>query len=223
MYLPKLMDLDCSRLTVAPTGQGICVYNKDRSNKKIPLHIKTGPWVCPYGVDDKGGTVIPIPDDQYFKLEEIDTIGRAICRMFYTRLTGEDCPEDDEDLPYKSILHKDDDTDTIHLPGIMSDSIRVFDKYGDAIPDWTSYVASNFTSYFLLNLSTIKVYNGTFFWSIWPVQMKIMARNLLPVGSQVFTSIENLREALKDTVVTVTEEPDIDCVIDFDPDVNELL
>lgn len=234
--IPHLRNFDREKIRVIYHGSApkshseeprICVYYHE-DGQQTPLHVKMYNWTCPFGRDDSNQIVAIIPDDMYFQVEALDRLGRDICKMFHERVTGSSQPiEDDSDLPYKSLIHKDDGLDTIHLR--LSGNSRVFDSNNvrldeDQIAQCT---AGQFTANFLLSLSCLRVYQGHFFWSATPVQMKVCQFCTLPEGCIVFHSEDRLRDELSkrhDTVVDTRKEEETPVPVeDFDPDVNELM
>ena len=67
--------------------------------------------------------------------------------------------------------------------------------------------------------------NGKFYWSIQPLQIRIRKYCTLPQGCQIFQTEEDLQQELdRRTKITVKrKQPEEECVVDFDPDVNELI
>lgn len=220
--IPNLKDFDRSRVRVsaAADGDSIKIYYD-----KAPLHLKTSCWSCPFGISDAGQIVTIIPDDQYFQVEALDKLGQDICRHFHKKVLDTDPPDDNADLPYKSLIHRDDELDTLHLQ--LSDHTRTFDNNNiklepEAVKQFTS---GQFSANYLLSFTCLKIYNGHFFWAPWPAQIKVRKYCALPEGCQIFSNEEELKQELqerKQTVIKVREH-DEEPVMDFDPDVNELL
>jgi hypothetical protein len=219
--IPSLMDFDRSKVRVSPPTDGqIKIYYE-----KTPLHVKTSCWSCPFGKSDTGQIVGIIPDDQYFQVEALDKLGQDVCRHYHLKILGSEPPVDNDDLPYKSLIHHDDDLDTLHMQ--FSDKTRIFDNNNirlveDSVHQFTS---GQFSSNFLLSFAALKIYNGHFFWSPFPAQMKIRKFCALPEGCIIFNEEEPLKEELKKrkNVTIKVRVPDDEAVTDFDPDVNELL
>lgn len=233
--IPRLENFDRERIRVVYHGSApksdsdaeprINVYYQDEK-RQTPLHVKLYNWTCPFGRDDSNQIVAIIPDDMYFQVEALDRLGRDICKMFYERVTGGELAiEDDSDLPYKSLIHKDDGLDTMHLR--LSSNSRVFDSNNVRLDEEQAgqCTAGQFTANFLLSLSCLRVYRGHFFWSATPIQMKVCQFCTLPEGCIVFHSEDKLREELatRHNIVTEAREEEEAPVQNFDPDINELM
>jgi hypothetical protein len=233
--IPSLNEFQRSSIQVARTGDQINLYcvvkGPNGKNKKTPLHVKTNCWTCPFGRDDQGKLTVVISDEQYFKVEEIDQFGRDVCKYFL-KDDGKEVPDDPDDLPYKSLIQTMDGLDVLNLQ--MSDRTRVFDKNGIKLSEEQSgqWTAGQFAGNFLLSLG-LRVWsgedgtstNGKFYWSVQPVQVKIKRYCTLPEGCKIFESEAELQRALESRKkITIKRRVDDDeAVVDFDPDVNELL
>lgn len=231
--IPNLSDLQKSKIQVACNGDKINLYYVDQK-QKTPFHVKTGCWTCPFGRDDQGKITVVISDNEYFKIEELDNYGREVCKYFL-RQENVEIPDDPDDLPYKSLIHTVDGLDTLVLQ--LNDRSRVFDSNGVKLEDelaqqWTS---AQFSANFLLSLG-LRVWSGDgngnesgnpkhFYWSVLPSQIKIKRYCTLPTGCQIFeTEPAFTKEVDKRKKIEVRrKQPEEDSVIDFDPDVNELL
>jgi hypothetical protein len=224
MSIPTLKDFNRDNIQVQfnKDTQNINVYNV--STTKTPLHVKTSNWTCPFGRDDRNQLIVIIPDDQYYNVVMLDTLGRDICKMFYEKCTGNPLAPG-EDIPYKSLIHKDDGLDTLHL--LLTEHTRVFDNNNTKLDTEhvNQFTSGQFTANFLLSLSCIKVYNGVFFWSISPAQIKIRKYCTLPEGCIIFEDELQLKQHLneRDTLQIKAKEQSEEPVVEFDPDVNELL
>lgn len=230
-----LKNLNRKHIQISKTSDQINLYYSDtidQKTKRIPLYVKTNCWTCPFGRDDQGKLLAIIHDDEYFKIEELDSFGRDVCRYFL-KDSGEEIPNNSDDLPYKSIIQQVDGLDVLNLS--MNDATRVFDNNGvkltpEQINQWT---AGQFSANFLLTLNLRiwtaddggSITNGKFYWSVQPVQIKINKYCTLPEGCQIFENEElltkelDVRQESQIKVQVRDEEP----VTDFDPDVNELL
>jgi hypothetical protein len=224
--IPHLGDFKRDKVQVhinkdAPTPQVNVYYVQGKT--KTPLHLKVFNWTCPFGRDDRDQLVAIIPDELYFDLEALDKLGKDICKMFYTELTGKDL-DPDEDIPYKSLIHKDDGLDTVHLS--LSPQTRVFDNNNVKLgPEQiTQYTSGQFSANFLLSFACISVYNDYFFWSLLPSQIKVKKYCTLPEGCIIFEEEALLQQELETRrQVQVTTKVQDEPVADFDPDVNELI
>lgn len=234
--IPSLSGLKRSSIQVARNGNQINLYyvttQSNGKPKKTPLHIKTNCWTCPFGRDDQGKLIAAISDNQYFDIEELDRFGRDVCKYFLKH-EGHEIPDDLDDLPYKSLFHHIDGLDVLQLQ--MSDQTRVFDSNGvklstEQANQWT---AGQFSGHFLLSLG-LRVWtgddgslssNGKFYWTVQPVQIKVKRYFTLPKGCEIFDNVEEFEEEMdKRKKITVkTRVQDEEAVVDFDPDVNELL
>jgi hypothetical protein len=234
--IPSLNDLDRSKIQVARDGDQINLYYVDQTPadarpRKIPLHVKTSCWTCPFGRDDQGKLMVVIADGQFFKVEDIDKFGRDVCKYFLKH-DGQDIPDDPDELPYKSLIQNVDGLDVLCLQ--MSERTRVFDTNGVKIePDQAlQWVAGQFSGNFLLSLG-LRIWsgedgsntNGKFYWSVQPVQIKVRKYCTLPQGCKIFESEEELQEELnrRKKIHIKKKIQDDEPVVDFDPDVNELL
>lgn len=226
--IPHLKSLDRNKLQIVKSGDQINLYYVDESVKTM-FHSKTSCWTCPFGKDDQGKLITVVSDSDFFSLENLDQYGRDICKYFMKQ-EDLDIPEDDNDLPYKALLGKEDGLDVLNLT--INDSTRFFDNNGvrletDQISQFTS---GQFSAYFLLSFS-LRIWRSgdtisRFYWNITPAQIRIKKYCTLPEGCEIYEDEETLKEALKErkkVVIksrsSVTEEP----VQSFDPDVNELL
>jgi hypothetical protein len=226
--IPHLKSLDRNKLQVVKSGDQINLYYVDDSKKAL-FHTKTTCWTCPFGRDDQGKLLAVVSDNEFFKLEELDQYGRDICKYFMKQ-ENMDIPEDDSDLPYKSLLGKEDGLDILNLT--VNDSTRFFDNNGVKLsPDQMSqFTSGQFSGYFLLSF-TLRIWRSgntisKFYWSISPVQIRIKKYCTLPEGCEIYEDEEKLKSALKErkkivikSRSSVADEP----VEGFDPDVNELL
>lgn len=197
------------------------------NKQQTPLHVKLYGWTCPFGRDDSGQIVAVIPDDIYFQVEALDRLGRDVCKMFHERIIGTawEADSDDGELPYKSLIHKDDGLDTMHLR--LTDNTRVFDSNNVRLDNdqVSQCTGGQFTANFLLSLASLRVYQGHFFWSVSLAQMKVCQFCTLPEGCIVFHSEDKLREELatRREMITEKREEEEAPVQDYDPDVNELM
>lgn len=235
--IPSLNDLDRSKIQVARDGDQINLYYVDQTSsadakpRKTPLHVKTSCWTCPFGRDDQGKLMVAIADGQFFKVEELDKFGRDVCKYFIKQ-DGQDIPDDPDELPYKSLIQSVDGLDVLCLQ--MSERTRVFDTNGVKIdPDQAlQWVAGQFSGNFLLSLG-LRIWtgedgsntNGKFYWSVQPVQIKIRKYCTLPQGCKIFESEAELQEAfdMRKKIHIKKKIQDDEAVVEFDPDVNELL
>lgn len=227
--IPNLSELKRSNIQVSRGTDGITLYyvstKADGKTKKTPLHVKTNCWTCPYGRDDQGKLLVAISDDQYFNIEELDRYGRDVCKYFLKQDKKDGCVPEEEELPYKPLLNKVDGLDVLQLQ--LSDNTRVFDSNGvklttDQANQWMS---GQFSGHFLLSLGLRKWSvdsSGTYYWVVQPVQIKIKRYFTLPEGCKIFDNEQDLQNEL-DNRAQSTAQPDDEAVVDFDPDVNELL
>lgn len=225
--IPNLSELQRDNIKVTRHGQDINMYYD-----KTPLHIKTSCWTCPYGRDDQGKTVAVISDSQYFKMEELDKYGRDVCKYFLEQ-SGVQVPDDPDDLPYKPLIQKLDGLDIVYIT--LSPSTNVFDSNGiklspEQAMQWTS---GQFSANMLLKLG-LRVWTGDdldmntnrkFYWSVQLVQMKIKRYCMLPEGCKIFEDEQELQRELESRKKIHVKKRihDDEAVVDFDPDVNELL
>lgn len=214
--LPTLQQFDSNLVKVSPdkTTGNIKIYYTGKTR----LHIKTSVWSCPYGRNEQT-LIVVVPDSEYFLLERFDELGRNICRM-YTK----DAESEDDDLPYKSLIMKDNDLDAIKL--VLNSDTRFFDRNGVLLNNEqvNQVTAGKFEANFLL-LFTLNNYKGTYFWSLSPVQVKIKEFCTLPEGCVIFTDEQELMNELStrtQTQIEIRHEQEAP-VVDFDPDLNELL
>jgi hypothetical protein len=147
----------------------------------------------------------------------------------------QEIPEDPDELPYKSLIQNVDGLEVLCLQ--MSKGTRVFDNNGvkleeDQRNQWT---AGQFAGHFLLSFS-LREWGGSgaaaasgsvgkFYWSVTPVQIKIKRYCTLPQGCKIFETEPELQQELdqRKKVVIKRKIVDEEAVVDFDPDVNELL
>lgn len=230
--IPNLSALQRENIKVTRNGNGqdISMYYD-----KTPLHIKTTCWTCPYGRDDQGKTAAVIPDSEFFKVEELDEYGRDVCKYFLEQ-SGQQVPDDPDDLPYKSLIQKLDGLDVLYLT--LSDRTNVFDSNGVKVSpeqaiQWTS---GQFSANLLLKLG-LRIWSGEdgtsgpgsgsgkYYWSVQLVQMKIRRYCMLPEGCKIFEDEEELQRELESRkkIHIKKRVHDDEAVVDFDPDVNELL
>ena len=226
--IPHLKSLDRNKLQVVKSGDQVNLYYVDESVKTM-FHCKTSCWTCPFGKDDQGKLITVVADNDFFSLENLDQYGRDICKYFMKQ-EDLDIPEDDSDLPYKSLLAKEDSLDVLNLT--VSDSTRFFDNNGVRLePDQISqFTSGQFSAYFLLSFS-LRIWRSgdtisRFYWSVTPAQIRIKKYCTLPQGCEIYEDEERLKAALKErkkVVIksrsSISDEP----VQSFNPDVNELL
>ena len=226
--IPSLKSLDRDKLQIGKSGDQINLYYVDESVKTI-FHAKTSCWTCPFGKDDQGKLIVVVSDDEFFKLEELDDYGKDICKYFMIQ-ESLDLPCDDSDLPYKSLLGKEDGLDVLHLTA--SENTRFFDNNGVKLShdQMSQFTSGQFSAYFLLSFSLRIWRSGNtisrFYWTISPAQVRVKKYCTLPEGCEIFEDETMLKSALKErkkVVIksrsSVSDEP----VQSFDPDVNELL
>lgn len=231
--IPSLSGLKRSSIQVSRNGDQINLYYvTSRPNgkpKKTPLYVKTNCWTCPFGQDDQGKLLVAISDSQYFDVEELDRFGRDVCKYFLKH-EGHEIPEDLDNLPYKSLLHHIDGLDVLQMQ--MSDHTRVFDSNGVKLsPDQANQqIAGQFSGHFLLSLG-LRVWSRedstsqSFYWTIQPIQIKVKRYFTLPEGCKIFDNEEELKGDMdiRKKITIKKRVEDEEAVVDFDPDVNELL
>lgn len=161
--------------------------------------------------------------------------------------TAGDGDEDDPggpSLSYKSLLQlrqgiggaEADPIDVFKISGLVSkyNKTYVFNDNNEMIYNpktageggLPAALPSDFSARFLLEIDGIRYYGGTYFWSIKAAQVKITDMAELPVGCQIFESEDDLQAyfaAVDAEPAPVLDDDEIDCVIDCDPDINELL
>ena len=223
--IPHLKTWKRDNLHISTTGDEINLYYNNSSSKML-FHTKTSCWACPFGKDEQNKLMAVVSDDEYFKLEELDLYGKDICKYM---LNKENVEYDEEELPYKSLLSKQEGLDVLNLS--LSDRTRIFDNNGVKLnPDEiTQFTSGQFSGYFLLSYSLRIWRTGNeitkMYWIVNPVQIRIKQYCTLPEGCQIFDNEEDLNIELKQRkkVLIKTRAVEEEPVVSFDPDVNELL
>jgi hypothetical protein len=195
---------------------------------KTRLFAKTGLWTCPYGVGDSKAIVCLVPDIYCEKLAWLDNLARTIIFQNYATVFGESLPEgiNVDDVPYTPIVKMlENGLESVRLP--VTDRMKVFDSNGEKITDYMPCMSSQFSGYFLFDMSTINVHKGHASWTLWPMQVKIKHYCILPEGCLIYETEEELQAGLATRAEMEPKQTDrlteLDAVVDFDPDVNELL
>lgn len=221
--IPHLKNWDREKIQLVRSGDEISLYYV--TDKKIPFHTKTNSWTCPFGKDDQNKIISIVSDEEFFKLEELDNYGKDVCKYFMEK---EGLEIDKEDLPYKSLMSKQDGLDVISLT--ISNRTKFFDNNGNKIPnDQTDmFTSGQFTGYFLLNYS-LRIWRAgntitKFYWIVTPAQIRVKNFCSLPEGCEIFEDEDHLQVELdkrKENIIgsEIIEEP----VTNFDPEVNELI
>jgi hypothetical protein len=230
VMIPSLSNIQRSNIQVSMNSSGdqITLYYvvQDEQGKKASktvLHLKTGCWTCPFGRDDQNKLMVTISDEQYFKIVELDNYGRDICKYFM-KAAGKEIPDDPSELPYKSMIQTVDGMEVLQLQ--LSERTRYFDNNGIKLDTEQAlqWISGQFSARFLLSLS-LRVWNDggntKYYWSVQPVQIKIRRFCTLPEGCKIFESEAEFREA--STEGPAEKEKEEEGIVDFDPDVNELL
>ena len=220
MDIPNVNNILTSKIKIDLQQDKINLYyGKNR------LYAKTGCWVCPYGLGDNNTLTVVVPDNYCEHMYKIDNIGRTVVRNNYETIFGTPAPEDDDEMPYIPLIKTlEDGSDVMNVR--LSDKVRVFDKNGEYIPDHASCLSSQFSAYYLLDLSALSIYNGYVTWQVWPIQIKVKQYCVLPEGCLILNSLDEVDGALKQRIkvkVKSRSVDDLDAVVDFDPDANELM
>ena len=222
MTIPHINSLDHAQIKMSVSKDGVTLYyGMNRFTAKTPI------LTCPYGVSESGSLTALVPDtgDAFYWL---DDLGRTIVRNNHVQLFGTEAPEDDDDLPYYPLVRTDENTgsDTIRMQ--LNEQVRVFDNNSVKIPEYQQFVSSQFLGYFWLDFSTLTVYRGKVMWSLRPLQIKVQQYCALPEGCIIYDELPEAEEAVKERIKVKVQAKErtnehLDAVVDFDPDVNELL
>lgn len=219
MDIPNISNLDESQIKmILREGQVQLYYGKNK------LYVKTGCWTCPYGINDGNALVCVVPDQYCEKLNSLDDLARSILMDHHEQIYGTPAPEDVESLQYIPLMKTlENGLETIRMP--IADHVRIFDSNGERVTD-RQYMSSQFSAYFLLDMSTLTCNKGYVSWSLWPVQIKIKRYCVLPEGCLIYDTVEDVNKAVKQRV-QIKPKPKhtdaLDAVVEFTPDVNELL
>ena len=224
--IPNLSALTRANIQIARNDDQINFYYVAPSQapsakpKKIPLHVKTNCWTCPFGRDDQNNVYAVISSEQFFNIEDLDRYGRDVCKYF---LKSDDQPVPDE-LPYKSMIQQVDGLDVLQLR--ITEDTRVFDNNNiklskEQADQWMSV---QFSGNFMLSFSMRISSTGNYYWVVKPVQIKVKRYFALPQGCKIFDNDTDLAEEMDRRKEQQPAVPDVEeALVDFDPDVNELL
>ena len=194
MEIPNInrLSADKIKMDIQP-GTVNLYYGKTR------LFVKTGCWTCPYGVGDSNNIVCLIPDIYCEKLAWLDNLARMIIFQNYEKIFGEEVPSqcNVDDVPYTPIVKiLEDGLECAKFPVI--ERMRVFDSNGEKINDYMPCLSSQFSAYFLFDMSTISVHKGYASWTLWPLQVKIKHYCILPEGCLIYDNEKELQVALQE-------------------------
>lgn len=216
--VPKLHNYDWSDIRMAKDDGCIKLYN----NKSL-LGLESSPMTAPYGLSDMGLIKVVIPEKMLHGIEKLDKIGQQITDEYGDFLFEGEVSGDDE--RYDSVIHRDENgTEMLHLR--LTKNSRVFDRDKALVKpeDYQSYTSAEFKCVALLDLSKITVFQDKARITPYISQLMILSYCTLPKGCIIFNDEEGLKHEMENRKLSAPIiNDDDDAVIDFDPDVNELL
>lgn len=218
MSFPNLsaLDLDNIRITRRPDdGRYMFYYGSSK------LYVRTSILNCPYGRDDAGVVYCEIPHSCLPILDALDELASSIIDpngedLVKTQNAGDEQGQNQ----YVRLVRTIDGKKVIKLH-VNGDSVKVFDGNGNKVDNISSVMSNEFSSYFLLDLSCLTPFKDKYIWPSHPVQLRLKGFCTLPPGCQIHESLTSLHMALADHASKTVDV--YDPVVDFDPDVNELL